>query len=150
LTINNIGLVLINQNFNIMKSRTASILSISLIAVLFFFICGGKGLCQIAPKASNGIEIPDSLKTIFQNSCMPCHWQGGGIKSTLHVNFSKWDEYEPDAQVGKAKKICSALVDDKMPPAMAREKKPEIVLKNYQIDAICKWSASLPAESQPK
>jgi mono/diheme cytochrome c family protein len=131
-----------------MKTRGASILSISLISMFFFFISGGKGLSQNEPKPANAVGIPDILKAVFQNSCIPCHWKGGGIKSTLHVNFSKWDDYEPDTQAQKARKICSVLADDKMPPASAREKSPAIVLTKEQIETVCKWSESLPKESQ--
>jgi hypothetical protein len=48
-----------------------------------------KRLCQNEPKASNVVKIPDNLKAVFQNSCMPCHWKGGRIESTIHVNNSK-------------------------------------------------------------
>ena len=130
-----------------MKKRGASILSFTLISLIFFFISGSKGLCQNEPKASTAVVIPDNLKTVFQNSCMPCHWKGGGIKSTLHVNFSKWDDYDSKIQAQKARKICSVLADDKMPPASAREKRPAIILTKEQIEAVCKWSESLPKVS---
>ena len=129
-----------------MKKRGASILSITLISMIFFLLTGSKVLCQNGPKASNAVVIPDNLKAVFQNSCMPCHWKGGGIKSTLHVNFSKWDDYESQTQAQKARKICSVLADDKMPPASARGKRPAIVLTKEQIEAVCKWSESLPKE----
>jgi hypothetical protein len=131
-----------------MKTKSPSILSIALISLIFFLISGSKGLCQNEPKASNAVVIPDNLKAVFQNSYMPCHWKGGGIKSTFHVNFSKWDDYEPKTQIQKAGKLCSVIVDDKMPPASARKTRPDIVLTKDQIEAVCKWSESLPKESQ--
>jgi hypothetical protein len=121
-----------------MKTKRPGIISIALILLIFFLISGSEGLCQNEPKTSNAIKIPDNLKAVFQNSCMPCHWKGGGIKSTFHVNFSKWDDYELDTQVQKARKICSALTDNKMPPASARKTRPDIVLMKDQIEAVCK------------
>ncbi len=126
-----------------MKTKNPGIFSIAFISLILILISGSEGLSQNVPKVSNAVKIPDNLKAVFQNSCMPCHWKGGGIKSTFHVNFSKWDNYKPDSQVQKARKICSVLEEDKMPPASARKTRPDIVLKNDQIDAICQWSKSL-------
>ncbi len=118
------------------------------ISIIVLFILPAKISGQNPAKPEDTNTLPENLKMVFQHSCTPCHWAGGGFKSTFHVNFSKWPGYRPEKQAAKAKKICSILQNDDMPPASAREKKPDIVPTKEQVDAICKWSATLNQGSE--
>jgi hypothetical protein len=136
------------QKIITMKTRYFHFYPVVFIVMLFHLysadILSGQGVRE----ASSGAVIPANVNAIFQHSCTPCHWAGGGFKSTFHVNFSKWTDYNPDKQVQKAKKICSVLSGDDMPPASAREKRPDIIPTKEQIDAICKWSESLKVDQK--
>ncbi len=129
--------------------KTESVFSsIVFLFILVFLMVQDAAVAQDGSISKDKSAIPGKLSAVFQNSCMPCHWQGGKFKSTFHVNFSKWDKYSPEKQAQKAKKICSVLLADDMPPASARENKPDIVPSKDQMDAICKWAESLQAESE--
>lgn len=126
-----------------MKKRVTGNFAFVFFSFFALLILPDKILCQDAAKSGNTDTLPGDLKKVFQHSCTPCHWAGGRLKSTLHVNFSKWTSYKPEKQASKAKKICSILLNDDMPPASARKLKPETVPSKEQVDAICKWSATL-------
>ncbi|MFZ0280155.1 MAG: heme-binding domain-containing protein [Bacteroidales bacterium] len=123
--------------------------SIVFLFIVVFSMVPDPAVAQDGSIGKDKSAIPGNLNAVFQNSCMPCHWQGGKIKSTFHVNFSNWDNYSPEKQAEKAKKICSVLLADDMPPASARENKPDIVPSKDQMDAICKWAETLQVESEP-
>ena len=131
-----------------MKKIVSCISSAVFSSLFVCFSFPGNIFGQAEPKADNQNLVPENLNTVFHNSCTPCHWAGGGFKSTFHVNFSKWTNYKPDKKALKAKQICSVLLKDDMPPASARKTRPDIVPTKDQIDAICKWSANLKVESQ--
>ena len=94
-------------------------------------------------KAENRNQIPDSLKTIFKNSCISCHSSGGNMIAESHLNFDKWNNYKIKKQIKKADKICDMITEGKMPPKKTREAKPETIPTKAQIDYICKWVNSL-------
>jgi hypothetical protein len=96
-----------------------------------------------SPQAADQGAIPANLKPFFENSCKPCHFKGGKFKTLYKVNFTKWDDYGSKKQAEKARKICSVLSDESMPPEMARKFNPKIIPTKEQVDAVCKWSASL-------
>ena len=131
-----------------MKTKVSGVFSIIFSSLLVLFIIPGEISAQNVLKSENKSAIPDKLTAVFQNSCKPCHWEGGKFKSTFHVNFSKWDNYSPGKQAEKAKKICSVLLNEDMPPASVRKIRPEIVPTKDQVDAICKWSETLGAEPE--
>lgn len=94
-------------------------------------------------------SIPENINKILQTSCMPCHGATGGMMSTSHLNFSKWDEYDAKKKAEKASAICSVLTKEKMPPKKAREMRPEIIPTKEQVDLVCKWAESLnPAKEK--
>jgi len=131
-----------------MKTKVSGLFSILFFSLPVLIIVPGVSHDRDVLKSEDKSPIPEKLSAVFQNSCKPCHWQGGKFKSTFHVNFSKWDNYSPGKQAEKAKKICTVLSNDDMPPASARKVRPEIVPTKDQVDAICKWSETLAAETE--
>lgn len=97
----------------------------------------------ISSRTSPKVNIPDQVDTILHRSCNPCHYDGGSHKALLKLNLSKWEDYSPNQREDKAEKICSELQDEDMPPQSARDKHPERIPTNDQVDAICKWTGSL-------
>jgi len=122
-----------------MKAKTSGAFLAGAAFLFAFFAAPGTNPVE----ESTGETIPENLNSVFQTSCKPCHWQGGKFKSTFHVNFSKWDNYGDHRQMEKAKKICSELMSEDMPPETFRKMRPERVPTKEQVDAICKWSESL-------
>jgi len=88
-------------------------------------------------------SIPDDVNTIFKNSCVGCHGEGGKAMAMSHLNFSKWNEYSPEKQASKAEDICKVLTKGKMPPKGYRTSHPDLVPTEAQVKTICDWSASL-------
>lgn len=123
-------------------------LSIASVVILALFISALKPANQGSVKPVEGNPIPEKLNAVFQNSCKPCHFQGGKFKSTFHLNFSRWDNYSQDKQAQKAKKICSVLMSEDMPPAEARKFRPEIIPTKEQVDAVCKWSETFKVDTE--
>ncbi len=131
-----------------MKATLSGVFSVIFFSLPVLFIFPGEVFTQNVLTSENKSAIPDKLTAIFQNSCKPCHWQGGKFKSTFHVNFSKWDNYSHGKQAEKAKKICTVLLNEEMPPASVRKFRPEIIPTKDQVDAICKWSETMGAEPE--
>lgn len=113
--------------------------------IILSFVPRVKIIGEGSLKAADQNVMPADLKPFFENHCKPCHFKGGKFKTLFRVNFSKWDDYGSKKQAEKASKICSVLSDESMPPELARKFNPKIIPTKEQIDAVCKWSASLQA-----
>lgn len=115
------------------------------------FIMAAMFLMSIQTKAQDtltqGKVLPDSINQIISYSCMPCHSSDGGLMSRTKLNFTVWTNYSPAKQKEKAAKMLDELNNGKMPPKMAREKKPETIPTPKQIAVIKRWAASFPADS---
>jgi cytochrome c5 len=98
---------------------------------------------QTDTKSGAGAPLPEDVNTIFKNSCMGCHAEGGKGMAMSRVNFSKWNEYKPEKQASKAKDICKVLTKGSMPPKGFKTSHPELVPTEAQVKIICDWSATL-------
>jgi hypothetical protein len=121
---------------------TSFLITGSLIFGLIFLSFPVKG--QEAAKASPA--LPDEVNKIVTASCTPCHTSNGGLMSKAKLNFSEWTNYTPEKQKEKATKMFSELNKGSMPPKAAREKRPEIIPTNEQVELIKKWSESFSSE----
>jgi cytochrome c5 len=101
-----------------------------------------KANSQNDPKAGTS-AIPDDVNTIFKNSCVGCHADGGSGMAKSHVNFSKWNEYTADKQASKAEDICKVLTKGSMPPKKFKAQHPDLVPTEAQVKSICDWANSL-------
>jgi len=95
-----------------------------------------------------GTPIPEDVNKILTFSCTPCHSKDGGLMSKAKLNLTEWTNYSASKQKEKASKIYSEMKKGSMPPKMAREKKPETIPTQLQVEIIKKWSESFPAESK--
>ncbi len=128
-----------------MKKTTSGILFILASLILLSFVPGLKITGEGSPKDADQNVMPADLKPFFESHCKPCHFKGGKFKPLFKLNFTKWEDYSTKKQADKAKDICSVLSDESMPPEMARKFNPKVIPTKEQIDAVCKWSASLQA-----
>ncbi len=87
--------------------------------------------------------LPDNVNKIVTASCMPCHTSKGDLFPRLRLNFTKWTQYSPSKQKGKAEDMYDVLNKGIMPPKSVREIRPDIIPTKDQIDIIKKWAESL-------
>jgi hypothetical protein len=130
----------------IMKMKISLIRAFLLITGLTFLSFTFEVVGQQADKPSPG--LPDNIKKIVTNSCMPCHTSKGGILPQSRLNFTNWTQYSIEKQKDKAEKIYSVLQKAKMPPKDARETNPDIIPTNEQVELIKSWADSLNASGE--
>jgi hypothetical protein len=88
-------------------------------------------------------EIPDNLKPVIKNSCMPCHADNGSNIAVIKLNFSEWNKYDSVKQVSKAEAICNVITEGIMPPKSFRKSHPNAIPSEAEKDSICNWSVQL-------
>ena len=99
-----------------------------------------------SPTEKGGVmnkPIPADVMKIADKSCVKCHTEPGDFMALSHLNLSNWDKYSPEKQAGKAKKMCSMVTKDKMPPKGFREKHPQDVPSEQEVKTICNWAQSI-------
>jgi hypothetical protein len=97
-------------------------------------------------KSSNpsvGNPIPDSIGTIIEKSCYPCHSAPGNGMAMSHLNFDKWDNYSPEKQANKANAMCKKVTAGKMPTGSFRKNNPDKVPTEKEVTMLCNWANSL-------
>lgn len=120
-------------------------ISVSAVIILVFLL---------TPRQASGVRyqqtgtttmqtIPDSIYKIFQKSCMDCHADDGSSMAKSKLNFSKWESYDADKKVKKAKDICEEMKKGSMPPKGFRKNNPDLIPTGAEVDAVCKWVASI-------
>ena len=93
-------------------------------------------------------SIPDSVNSIFEKSCYPCHSAPGKSMAMSKVNFDKWETYKPEKQEDKAEDICEEVTKGAMPPKSFRSNNPEKVPTPAQVQTICNWAASMESKDE--
>lgn len=121
------------------KFTSSSFFSSVILAIALMFISYSvKGQSNTKLVAS----FPDNVNKIITSSCIPCHTEKGGKLSKSKLNFTDWENYSPEKQKDKAKKMYTMLEKNKMPPKSAREKHPELIPTSEQVAVIKSWSES--------
>jgi hypothetical protein len=92
--------------------------------------------------------LPEGVNKIVIASCTPCHTNEGGLMAKSKLNFTEWTKYSPEKKKEKAAKMYSELSKGDMPPKAARQKRPDLIPDQEQIDIIKKWSESIPADNK--
>jgi hypothetical protein len=103
----------------------------------------------ISPETSNPSmvsSIPDSIGTIIEKSCFPCHSAPGKSMAMSKLNFDKWETYKPEKKAAKASAICKEVTKREMPPKSFCENNPEKVPTQAEVRTICNWANSFPAK----
>jgi uncharacterized membrane protein len=89
-------------------------------------------------------SIPDSVTSILEKSCFPCHSAPGKGMAMSKLNFDKWETYKPEKQASKAGAICKEVTKQGMPPKSFRENNPDKVPTQSEVQVICNWANSFP------
>jgi uncharacterized membrane protein len=93
-------------------------------------------------------SIPDSVNTILEKSCYPCHSAPGKSMAMSKVNFDKWETYKPEKRADKAEDICKEVTKGGMPPKSFRSNNPEKVPTQAELQIICNWAASMESKDE--
>ena len=121
-------------------------LSVLLLIACGLFLINLSVTGQEAQKESP--VLPDSISTIVNISCVPCHTNSGGLMSRAKLNFSEWTRYSLKKQKERAEKMYEELNKSAMPPKSARQTRPEIIPSGQQIETIKKWADSLKPDDK--
>ena len=88
-------------------------------------------------------SLPAEIHEVLSTSCLNCHATGGKALAMAKLNFSEWNNYDPEKQVKKAEAICEKLSKGSMPPKSFVRDHPDKVPTAEQLDIICKWTENL-------
>jgi hypothetical protein len=117
---------------------TSSILLVTLFATIV--IMPGRAISSSNMKS--GSSFPDSVGSILEKSCYPCHSEPGNGMAMRRVNFDKWDGYSAEKQTDKAKDICKMVTKGKMPTSSFKKNNPDKVPTDKEVSILCNWAAS--------
>jgi hypothetical protein len=98
--------------------------------------------------SNGGTVIPESVMKIAGRSCVKCHTVPGNKLALSKLNLTNWDKLSPEKQAANAKKMCSMVTKDKMPPNKFRKSNPKGVPTKDEIAIICDWAQSLQVDKK--
>jgi hypothetical protein len=133
-----------------MKKFFAITVSVVMIAIVITMIASPTRAISSSKCSTTTLttSIPDSVNSIFEKSCYPCHSAPGKSMAMSHVNFDKWETYKPEKKEDKAEDICKEVTKGAMPPKSFRSNNPEKVPTPSQVQTICNWAASMESKDE--
>jgi hypothetical protein len=143
------------------KRRPYLILALAVLVIIQFFRPEKNlGEPYVGTDFIHVSQVPDSLATVFLNSCYDCHsnntrypWYGnvapfswylnGHIKEgKAHVNFSSWGIMDKAQKITTLDEICEEITDGAMPLKSYLLFHRSSRLSAQDIRAICEWAES--------
>ena len=118
---------------------------IVLISVCFLIIStlDNDAFGQSKSKEQTLAAFPDSMATIFNQSCVGCHYDQSTSKAKEFMNLSEWDQLNARKQAKTARQINKQVAKGHMPPPESVEKYPEEALSAVQKQTIKAWSKEI-------
>lgn len=110
---------------------------------LFFNLWSNNAEGQSKTKEQTLEAFPDSMATIFKQSCVGCHHDQSKSKAKEFMNLSEWDQLNAKKQAKTARQINKQVVKGHMPPPKSVEKYPEEALSDKQKQTILAWSKAV-------
>ena len=95
---------------------------------------------QVQQETTNQVDIPDSVKSVLDRSCLPCHGTEGSGKAKMKWNYDKMPEYSKTKLISKLVKITEEVDEGKMPPPKKVKKHPELKLSGEDKDLLIGWA----------
>ena len=95
-----------------------------------------------------GKAIPANVMKIAEKSCVRCHTEPGDFMALSHLNLSNWEKYSPEKQAEKAKKMCTMVTKDKMPPKGFKTKNNYAGPTGDELKTLCDWAESIQVEKK--
>lgn len=127
-----------------MKTFTRVIyLTVVSFIFLFFNLWTNDADAQSKTKEQTLEAFPDSMATIFKQSCVGCHHDLSKSKAKEFMNLSEWDQLSGKKQAKTARQINKQVVKGHMPPPESVKKYPEEALSEQQKQTIMAWSKAI-------
>lgn len=127
-----------------MKSFTRVVfLAVVPLIFLSFNLWPNDAYGQSKTKEQTLAAFPDSMATIFKQSCVGCHHDQSKGKAKEFMNLSEWDRLNAKKQARTAKSINKQVVKGHMPPQSLLEKFPQAALTPAQKQTILAWSKAI-------
>lgn len=127
-----------------MKTFTRVIyLAVVSFIFLFFNLWTNDADAQSKTKEQTLAAFPDSMATIFKQSCVGCHHDLSKSKAKEFMNLSEWDQLNAKKQAKTARQINKQVVKGHMPPPESVKKYPEEALSEQQKQTIMAWSKAI-------
>lgn len=98
---------------------------------------------QSKTKEQTLAAFPDSMATIFKQSCVGCHHDQSKSKAKEFMNLSEWDRLSGKKQAKTARQINKQVVKGHMPPPESVKKFPQEALSDEQKQTILAWSKAV-------
>ncbi|HDO28041.1 MAG TPA: hypothetical protein ENH02_07985 [Bacteroidetes bacterium] len=98
------------------------------------------------PQEVSKFVVPDNVKAILDNSCLPCHGADGKFKAKIKWNYDKTAGMKTSKIVGKLSKIVTKLEKGKMPPDKFQTNNPDRKLTDTDKKVIIDWARGLAKE----
>jgi cytochrome c5 len=115
---------------------------------LLSLLLPAEAFCQKKTQQETLAAFPETVSSIFKNSCVACHSDQSNSKAKIFMNLSDWDKLKTKKQVKTVKKINKEVAKGAMPPEGFLKKRPEAALTQSQVESISEWSKSM--RSNPK
>jgi len=120
---------------------------VAILSMAFNFMSIG-AFSQSKTKEQTLSAFPDSMATIFKQSCVGCHHDQSKSKAKEFMNLSEWDRLNSKKQAKTARQINKQVAKGHMPPPESVEKYPEEALSAQQKQTIKAWSKAVKKEKK--
>ena len=141
---NSFLVIFVKKNKTMKKITLLSLIALSVLFAIVIALNPQTVIGSMKPlPAGPGTKLPDSVLKFVQKTCMDCHADDGNFMAKGKVNFSTWEKYDSEKQMGKAKAMCKQLTKSAMPPKKWRKNNPDNVPTKADIDMVCRWANSL-------
>lgn len=116
--------------------------SVLLVSGIFFSFTLSEKSISILPE-EGGLNMPDDVKTIVDNSCYGCHHsESENDKGKKKLNFDSFgSDYSNIKSAGKLKEIAEVVSKDDMPPQKFLNHYPEKALNDAQKKTLSDWAS---------
>ena len=121
--------------------------SVIMMSGIFFSFTISENPNPVVPE-EGGLNMPDDVKTIVDNSCYGCHHTDSkNDKGKKKLNFDHFgSEYSNIKSAGKLKEIAEEVTEGDMPPKKFLDHYPEKALDNDQKKILSDWALEAAKE----
>jgi hypothetical protein len=136
-------------------SATAIVVALGLSLVMLTGGCSGSQPMPAASPVANAVSADPAVDAILQTSCFQCHSNSGSAPWYAAVsptylaansargvlNFSDWQNYNPDKRQAALKNIQQSVGANSMPPGDYTALDHSARLSEDQKQILLKWAA---------
>lgn len=145
-----------------MRNRRIYLILVAIALILIQFIRPEKNLGELNTEADfiNLSQVPDTLASVFLNSCYDCHsnntkypWYSNVApfswylkrhieEGKAHLNFSSWGIMDKAQKITQLDQICEEITYETMPLNSYLWIHSSAKLTKQEMEAICEWTES--------